>query len=124
VLLSDTVGFIRQLPHSLIKAFHSTLEEAALADLLIHVLDASEADIENYHKTTLAVLRELGAEQIPMITVLNKIDRLETPASLDKGERMEGLLARFPGSLPLSALNRIGLEDLKERIALALTEKK
>jgi GTP-binding protein HflX len=118
VLLSDTVGFIRQLPHSLIKAFHSTLEEAALADLLIHVLDASEPDMDNYNKTTLAVLRELGAEHIPVITVLNKIDRLETP------ELVEGLLARFPESLPLSVLNRIGLEDLRKRMVLALTEKK
>jgi GTP-binding protein HflX len=74
LLLVDTVGFIRNLPHTLVEAFRSTLEEAALADLLIHVVDASDPDMESHYKTTLKVLEDLGAADIPRITVLNKID--------------------------------------------------
>jgi len=77
ILLTDTVGFIRDLPHSLIKAFRSTLEEAALADIIIHIMDASDPDIESNYETTISVLRELGAEDIPIITLLNKIDKLQ-----------------------------------------------
>jgi GTP-binding protein HflX len=76
VILVDTVGFIRNLPHALVNAFHSTLEEAALADLLIHVADASDPDMESCRQTTLQVLQSLGAGDIPMITVFNKIDKL------------------------------------------------
>ena len=77
VLLTDTVGFIRNLPHTLVKAFRSTLEEASLANILIHIMDASDPDLESNYETTLSVLRELNAHEIPMITVLNKIDRLK-----------------------------------------------
>jgi GTP-binding protein HflX len=108
-LLTDTVGFIRQLPHSLIKAFRSTLEEAALSDLLLHVLDAPEPGIKSFYETTLAVLRELGAGEIPVITVLNKTDRLETA-------QIEDLAAQFPGSVPVSVKTGSGLETLKKRI--------
>jgi GTP-binding protein HflX len=118
-LLIDTVGFIRRLPHSLIKAFRSTLEEAARADLLIHVLDASEPDLESFLETTLSVLDELGAGDIPAITVLNKTDRLEAA-------QVEGLLARLrengaaPCGVAVSAKNRTGLEALKKQIAEAI----
>jgi GTP-binding protein HflX len=105
VLLVDTVGFIRNLPHALVNAFHSTLEEAALADLLIHVADASDPDMERCRQTTLQVLRDLGAGDIPMITVLNKIDK---PAS-------SGLPA-IAGAIPLSVHQRLGLEELTERM--------
>jgi GTP-binding protein HflX len=108
-LLTDTVGFIRQLPHSLINAFRSTLEEAALANMLIHVLDASEPDIESFYQTTLSVLGELGAAEIPAMTVLNKIDRLEKP-------QLEELGARFPESIAVSVKDGTGLAVLKERI--------
>jgi GTP-binding protein HflX len=117
-LLTDTVGFIRRLPHSLIKAFRSTLEEAAHADLLIHVLDASDAGIENCYRTTVSVLQELGAEEIPTITVLNKIDQITAP------EQMETMLALFPQSLAVSAKNGIGLDELKSHIVKELKEKK
>ncbi|MCL2444232.1 MAG: GTPase HflX [Treponema sp.] len=110
VLLTDTVGFIRSLPHSLIKAFRSTLEEAALADILIHIIDASDPNIEVNYETTLSVLRELGAKDIPMITLLNKIDRLDS-------EGLDGVVNRFPGSIPVSVKNNIGLNELKDRIA-------
>jgi GTP-binding protein HflX len=121
VLLTDTVGFIRQLPHSLIKAFHSTLEEAAMADILIHVLDASEADIARNFRTTLSVLAELGAENKPMITALNKIDRLT--------EEQRALLAdpadsvfKEDRALLISVKTGEGLGALKERIALMLRD--
>jgi GTP-binding protein HflX len=106
VLLVDTVGFIRRLPPALIEAFHSTLEELSLADLLVHVLDASDPGIDRCHETTVSVLRDLGAGDIPMITVLNKIDRIESP------EYLESLGRRYPGSIPISALTGRGLEEL------------
>ncbi|GHV94442.1 GTPase HflX [Spirochaetia bacterium] len=116
-LLTDTVGFIRQLPHSLINAFRSTLEEATLANLLIHVLDASEPDVESFYKTTLSVLGELGAAEIPMITVLNKIDRLAGGGQTAEADlRIPELLARFPESIAISVKDGTGLEELKKRI--------
>jgi GTPase len=125
VLLTDTVGFIRSLPHSLIKAFHSTLEEASLADILIHILDASDPDIESNYETTINVLKELSdvkgssasekpSTDIPMITVLNKIDRLTS------GD-MEELQNRFPGSVAVSVKNGVGLDTLKEKIEIFTT---
>jgi GTP-binding protein HflX len=110
-LLTDTVGFIRRLPHNLIKAFRSTLEEAVHASLLIHVLDASDPNIENCFGTTVSVLQELGAGEIPVITVLNKTDLLADAAHLD------AMLSRFPQSLGLSAKTGKGLDELKRRIA-------
>jgi GTP-binding protein HflX len=106
-LLADTVGFIRRLPHSLVKAFHSTLEEAALSNLIIHVLDASDPDIDSFYQTTISVLGELGAQDIPSITVLNKIDRIT---------ESESLFSRFPGSIAVSAKYGAGLAELKELI--------
>jgi GTP-binding protein HflX len=110
-LLTDTVGFIRRLPHNLIKAFRSTLEEAAHASLLIHVLDASDPNIDDYYNTTITVLQELGAGEIPVITVLNKTDLLPDEAQTDD------LLSRFPQSLALSAKTGKGLSELKLHIA-------
>jgi GTP-binding protein HflX len=101
VLLVDTVGFIRKLPHTLVDAFHSTLEEAARADLLIHVLDAADPDIHRYYETTLSVLEELGAGQIPRIDVLNKIDCLAVCPSGEGG--LSALLEQYPGAVPLCA---------------------
>jgi len=111
VLLVDTVGFIRRLPHSLIKAFRSTLEEAALADLLLHVLDASEPDIESFYQTTNSVLGELGAQNVPVINVLNKIDKVDDSA-------LENLLSSFPGSIAISAKDGSGLAELKRQIGI------
>jgi GTP-binding protein HflX len=113
-LLTDTVGFIRRLPHSLIKAFRSTLEEASHASLLIHVLDASDPNIESCYQTTVSVLQELGAGEIPAIIVLNKDDLLTEPA------HRESLAARFPQGIAVSAMNGGGLGELKNSIALRL----
>ena len=74
MVLSDTVGFIRDLPHSLIEAFKSTLHEAADADVLLHVIDASDPDRDIHQQAVEAVLREVGAEDVPRIEVYNKID--------------------------------------------------
>ncbi len=82
LLITDTVGFVRNLPHRLVEAFKATLEEAVLADFLIHVLDATAPEIERFHDTTLEVLKELGAEDKEVITVLNKIDLVTDPEAL------------------------------------------
>ena len=130
VLLTDTVGFIRDLPHSLIKAFRSTLEEAALADIIIHIMDASDPDVESNYNTTISVLKELGAENIPMITLLNKIDKLQITESKEqltenneqRTESNEGMAVLeelsnlFPDSIAVSVKEGRGLELLKERI--------
>ena len=75
LLLTDTVGFIRKLPHDLVETFKSTLEETRYADFLVHVLDASNREILHHYQTTLAVLDELGVADKPMLTVFNKIDK-------------------------------------------------
>jgi len=106
ILVVDTVGFIRRLPHNLINAFRSTLEEASHADILLHILDVSEEEHTGQYETTLSVLQELGAGDIPMITVLNKIDRLQS------AEELEAFLKMYPDSVPISATNGKGLPEL------------
>jgi len=106
VLLTDTVGFIRRLPHTLIKAFHSTLEEACLSDLLIHVVDASDPDAEIYYETTLSVLRELNAGEIRRITVLNKADKPEA------ANYLEYLESKYPDAIAVSAVTGTGVPQL------------
>ena len=106
VLLVDTVGFIRRLPHTLVKAFHSTLEEASLSDLLIHVLDASDPDEEAHWETTQAVLQELKAADIPRITVLNKADKPEAR------ECLERLKEKHDAAIPVSAVTGEGFSEL------------
>ncbi len=104
LLITDTVGFVRNLPHRLVEAFKATLEEAVLANFLIHVLDATAPEIERFHDTTLEVLKELGAEDKQVITVLNKIDLVTDPAARD------ALEWRFPGALHISAVTGQGME--------------
>ena len=128
ILLVDTVGFIRRLPHSLVNAFHSTLEELTHSDILLNVLDASEQDLARQYETTLSVLRDLGAENIPRITVLNKIDRLQSALSGVPGATSaETLLKQYPGSIPVSVVSEsgnvqiCGLTELCERIENTLS---
>lgn len=106
LLLSDTVGFVRNLPHRLIESFKATLEEAILADFLIHVLDASSEEIVDHYHTTKKVLAELGADEKRYIVVLNKVDRVTDPAILT------GLRADFPGAFETSAVTGLGLPEL------------
>ncbi|PJD95664.1 MAG: GTPase HflX [Parachlamydia sp.] len=108
VLLIDTVGFIRKLPHLLVAAFKSTLEEAIQADILIHVIDATHPMALEQAKTTLEVLHELGAGKKPIITVLNKIDQSQDPSLVTK------LRLEFAHTVPLSALKHQGFENLEE----------
>ena len=106
-LLTDTVGFIRKLPHTLISAFRSTLEEAALADVLVIVSDGASPDMLRQHDTVEEVLAELGATDQKRIEVINKCDAAD-PAPA------------FPGAVLISAKTGEGLEELREKIAEAL----
>ena len=117
LLLTDTVGFVRNLPHRLVEAFKATLEEAVLADFLIHVLDATSPEIERFHRTTLEVLDELGAEGKPTITVLNKIDLVTAP------EQIASLARMFPDALRVSAFTRTGLDRLLDACSTALADR-
>jgi GTP-binding protein HflX len=105
LLLSDTVGFIERLPHSLVAAFRATLEEVAAADLLLHVIDASSPDYERHMDAVRTVLAEVGADKVPCIEVFNKCDRLS------ESERAR-LRAVHPGAWCVSALTGEGREDL------------
>jgi GTP-binding protein HflX len=115
VLLSDTVGFIRDLPHHLIASFKATLEEARQADLLLHIADASSPTAAAQISSVYSVLEELGIEAKDTILVLNKID-----AASDRGQ-VEMLLSRYPNAVPISARRRIGLERLAENVSQALS---
>lgn len=117
LLLSDTVGFVRNLPHRLIEAFKATLEEATLADFLIHVLDASSDEVEEHYNTTRKVLGELGADDKKALIVLNKIDKVENPAVLT------GLRADFPGAYETSAVTGTGLDALTARFTDLLADR-
>lgn len=111
VLICDTVGFVSNLPHFLIDAFSSTLEEAALADVLILVLDSSSPRLMTDYETTLSVLEELGATGKSVITVFNKCD---LPCGDDFA--IQTIKARHPDAISLSARSGENLETLKERI--------
>ncbi len=111
-LVTDTVGFIRRLPTQLVEGFASTLEETLVADLILHVVDASAGDdrLEEMIGSVDAVLTEIGADQVPLELALNKIDRLDP-----LGRRR--LANRFPGALQISAATGAGIDELRERIA-------
>ncbi|BCU77204.1 GTPase HflX [Luteolibacter sp. LG18] len=117
LLLTDTVGFVRNLPHRLVEAFKATLEEAVLADFLIHVLDATAPEIERFHTTTLEVLKELGAEDKRVVTVLNKIDLVTDPETLSTLDRL------FPDSLHVSAATGLGTEQLLQKCSEVLSDR-
>lgn len=110
LLLTDTVGFVRRLPHRLVEAFKATLEEAALSDFLIHVVDASSPDLEHHMATTLDVMDELGAKEQPIITVFNKIDLMIDSIIISS------LKARFPKACFLSIKTHEGLDTLLSMI--------
>jgi GTP-binding protein HflX len=118
LLVSDTVGFIDRLPHSLVAAFRATLEEVAAADLLLHVIDASSPDRDRHMAAVRAVLTEVGADRVPTVEVFNKCDQLEA------GERAR-VRAVHPGALCVSALTGEGRDDLiavlESRLALETT---
>src|SRR5436189_2489595 len=115
VLLSDTVGFIRDLPHSLIASFKATLEEARQADLLLHVADASNPAVLDQISAVYEVLRELGIEEKDTLLVLNKIDRL------GDGGALLPVLHRYPNAIPVSARSRSGFDRLHHAASDALS---
>ncbi len=110
ILLIDTVGFIRKLPHTLVAAFKSTLEEVCYTDILLHIIDVSHPNAEEQAKTTLEVLKELGADKKPIITVLNKIDALENKAMISKFRIL------YPNLVAMSVKTGEGFDLLSEKI--------
>lgn len=134
LLLTDTVGFVRNLPHRLIEAFKATLEESLLADFLIHVLDASAPNVIDFYKTTVNVLSELGAEDKPTVIVLNKCDLIADDPdrredlrryfeqnqghavfiSIHTGEGLEGLVAKINDML-IDRVSRLELRIPQSR---------
>ncbi len=111
--LTDTVGFVRHLPHQLVEAFQSTLEEAAEADLIVHVVDGSGPEPEAQIAAVRGVLAEIGAGEVPEVVVVNKIDEADPVV-------LQGVRAREPGSLSVSAKTSAGLPALREAIEAAL----
>ncbi|MDE0316472.1 MAG: GTPase HflX [Candidatus Poribacteria bacterium] len=111
ILLSDTVGFIKKLPHQLVAAFKATLEEVTEADLLLHVVDISHPEAEAQIAAVDTVLQELDASDIPMVMVFNKIDQLE------KEDQLHILKARYPEAISISAQRGDGIETLTETLA-------
>ncbi len=111
--LTDTVGFVRHLPHDLVEAFASTLEESVLADLLIHVVDGADADPGGQIRAVRAVLADIGAAEVPELIVLNKADRAD-PAVL------AALRAAHPGAVVVSARTGAGIDDLRTAIEARL----
>jgi len=115
VTVSDTVGFVRKLPHDLVEAFKSTLEEVARADLILHVADASVADLADQIVAVREVLGEIGAAEIPEVILLNKWDLV------DDVERAR-LARRHPDAVPVSALTGDGAAEVLVRLAAALPQ--
>lgn len=110
ILLSDTVGFIRKLPHHLVASFRSTLQEVLEADLILIVLDASSPQIIEHFDTINEVLTDLGADQNTALIVLNKIDRI------DEDNRLAYLKRKFPDGILISAKNHLRIDNLLESI--------
>src|SRR6185503_18023922 len=112
--ISDTVGFVSKLPHELVEAFRSTLEEVARSTLIVHVADASSSDVIEQIDAVREVLAEIGAVHIPEVVALNKIDRL---SETDRAR----VLGRIDGdAVPISARTGEGLDDLMERVERSL----
>ncbi|WP_313190786.1 GTPase HflX [Sphingobacterium sp.] len=125
-LLSDTVGFIRKLPHHLVECFKSTLDEVREADVLIHVVDISHPYFEDHIRAVNETLKDIGAVDKPIITVFNKIDAYKPPVELDEdGEEIKVTLDDFRNSwmaknadpaIFISATNKTNVEEFKEKV--------
>ncbi|MEX0945620.1 MAG: GTPase HflX [Balneolaceae bacterium] len=116
VLLSDTVGFIRKLPHGLIESFKSTLDEVREADVLLHIVDATSKLVEDYIEVVESTLSELGIKKTKKLLVFNKIDAIEP-------EKLMNLKRDYPGAIYVSAYRGIGLEKLQENLEKIIEEK-
>ena len=115
-LITDTVGFIQKLPTTLIESFHATLEEIVEADLLLHVVDISHPNALNQFESVQQTLEELGAHHIPVVTALNKMDKLRDPESARE------VVSRFSMAVAISGLKGNGISDLLRAIQEALYE--
>jgi len=116
LLMTDTVGFVRNLPHRLVEAFKATLEEAILADFLLHVLDVTAPQVEAFHETTLKVLEELGADHKRILTVFNKVDLPGAEAA------RPALQQAHPDAVFISTHTGEGLDRLRDRMADQLAD--
>ncbi len=114
ILLVDTVGFIRKIPHTLVAAFKSTLEEAVHTDILLHLIDVSNLQAELQAEATMHVLKELKADDRPIITVLNKIDALQDISVLHR------FRLKYPKTVPISALTGEGFDRLMEQMIVEI----
>jgi GTP-binding protein HflX len=114
VVLTDTVGFVKKLPHQLVEAFKSTLEQTIHADLLLHVIDASQPDPNDHIEAVNQVLGQIGAGNIPRLLAMNQADKLDD-------EALERIKNQFPDALFISALKGEGLRELLEAISTALS---
>jgi len=112
MIITDTVGFVRKLPHNLVEAFKSTLEEATLADFLILLLDVSSCQVEQHWETTLAVLEELGAKDKQMIVAFNKVDKQHDPVLIAR------MRAQHPDCIFMSAVTGEGVDALQGQVML------
>ena len=115
VLLSDTVGFIRDLPHRLIASFKATLEETRQADLLLHVADASSPSVQDQISAVFDVLAEIGIEEKDTLLILNKTD------ALPNERKLTAILKRYPNAVPISAVEGDGFEKLANVVSDALS---
>ena len=111
VVFSDTVGFMHELPHRLIESFKATLEEVSEADLLLHILDISNPKFKSLHDAVMVVLKEIESNNKPMITVLNKIDKLKERSWL------QDLQGNFPNAVCISALTKENLPELIDKFS-------
>ncbi len=118
ILFIDTVGFIRKLPHLLVASFMSTLEEALQADILLHIIDASDPAACEHVQATFEVLKELGAANKPMISIFNKIDQNEDPGLLKR------LRVLCSNSVMISAIEKTGFDDLIDRLTKELEKRR
>jgi GTP-binding protein HflX len=115
-LFTDTVGFIQKLPTALVAAFRATLEEIAEADLLLHLVDITHPNVRAQAEAVQQTLAEIEADHIPMVTVINKIDRLDDP------EKARQAVEKFPRSVAVSALHGQGINDLLATVGQQLYE--
>src|SRR5262249_49239596 len=115
-LFTDTVGFIQKLPTTLVEAFHATLEEIVESDLLLHVVDISHPNALNQFESVQQTLEELGAQRIPIVTALNKMDQLRDPESAKE------VVSHFSKAVTISALDGAGINDLLRIVQQELYE--
>ena len=131
-LLSDTVGFIRKLPHHLVESFKSTLDETRESDIVLHVVDIAHPQYEDQIRTVQATLKDLGVDDKPTLMVFNKMDLYrkryfdelvdeETKANIE-AELIENLTTKYGESVIMSAQTKENIEDLRERLGRIIKE--